>query len=471
MTDSTPREPTPEPTPDQFRPEGVSNWYEDYPFGAVPPGPVPPGGGGAPGAVPGALPPGGAPGVRVRRRGHVRPTVAAVLAAGTLAASAAATHALWPSGGTRAATSSSTLPSGSASGPRSGAPASSTEGDGAPTDVSSIAAKVDPAVVDINATFGYQGARGAGTGIVLTSDGEILTNNHVIDGATSISVTDVGNGRTYTAKVVGYDATDDVAVLQLAGASGLETASIGDSSAVKVGQAVVAIGNAGGTGGTPTAAGGSVTALNQTITASDALDGTSESLSNLIETNANVQSGDSGGPLVDTAGRVIGMDTAASQGYSLQSAYGAARQGYAIPINQALSIARQIESGQASSTVHIGGTAFLGVLISSSSQSPGSFSYGGYGDYYGGSTEPGGGSGSASGAVVGGVVSGGPAAQAGLSRGDVITSLDGHAVTTSRSLSSMIAGDRPGQRVELSWTDTSGVSHTATVTLQSGPPA
>ncbi len=170
---------------------------------------------------------------------------------------------------------------------------STTEGSGGPSasEVSSIAQKVDPGLVDVNSTFSYQSAEGAGTGIVLTSTGEILTNNHVIDGATSISVTDLGNGKTYTATVVGYDNSQDIAVLQLQGATGLTTADIGNSSSAAVGQAVVGIGNAGGTGGTPSTAGGSLTALNQSITASNDLDGTNEQLSGLLETNADIQAG------------------------------------------------------------------------------------------------------------------------------------------------------------------------------------
>jgi len=127
-------------------------------------------------------------------------------------------------------------------------------------------------------------------------------------------VTDVGNNKTYTASVVGYDRTKDVAVLQLHNASGLTTATLGNSSNASVGEDVVGIGNAGGTGGTPSAVGGTVTALNQSITASDDGDGTSEQLSGLIETNADIQPGDSGGSLVNTSGDVIGMDTAASAG-------------------------------------------------------------------------------------------------------------------------------------------------------------
>ena len=158
---------------------------------------------------------------------------------------------------------------------------------------SQIASRVDPGLVDVTSTLGYEGATAMGTGIVLTSNGEILTNNHVVNGATSVSVTDIGNGKTYKATVVGYDESHDVAVLQLSGASGLTTATTGNSSTVKVGDSVVGLGNAGGTGGTPSVAPGSVTALNQSITASDEGSGSSEQLSGLIETNADIQPGDS----------------------------------------------------------------------------------------------------------------------------------------------------------------------------------
>ena len=254
-----------------------------------------------------------------------------------------------------------------------GSGSSGSSGSSGPSDVNAIASKVDPGLVDINTTLGYQQEQAAGTGIVLSSNGVILTNNHVIDGATSISVTDVGNNKTYTASVVGYDRTKDIAVLQLHNASGLQTATLGNSSNASVGQDVVGIGNAGGTGGTPSAVGGTVTALNQSITASDDGDGTSEQLSGLIETNADIQPGDSGGSLVNTSGEVIGMDTAASAGTSFQyNGDSSGTQGFAIPIDTALSIARAIEAGSGSSTVHIGETAFLGVEINAaSSSSPG----------------------------------------------------------------------------------------------------
>jgi S1-C subfamily serine protease len=358
---------------------------------------------------------------------------------------------------------------------------SSGSGSSGPSDVNSIADKVDPGLVDINTTLGYQQEQAAGTGIVVTSNGEILTNNHVINGATSISVTDVGNKKTYTASVVGYDRSADIAVLQLHNASGLQTADFGNSSGVSVGEDVVGIGNAGGTGGTPSAAGGTVTALNQSITAQDAGDGTSEQLSGLIETNANIQAGDSGGALVNTSGQVVGVDTAASAGYSFQyNGQDQGNQGFAIPINAALSIARQIEAGKGSSTVHIGTTAFLGVEISpnGSTSSPGSSSggndFGPFGGLFGGNTGSTGNTGntgsSASGAAVAGVVTNGPAQEAGLAQGDVITTLGGKTITSADDLTRDMGIYHPGDKVQVGWTDANGQTHTATVQLSSGPP-
>ncbi|MEW2504721.1 MULTISPECIES: trypsin-like peptidase domain-containing protein [unclassified Amycolatopsis] len=189
-------------------------------------------------------------------------------------------------------------------------------------DPNGIATKVDPGLVDVNTELGYQSAAAAGTGIVLTSDGEILTNNHVVEGATSIKVTDIGDGKTYTASVLGYDRSHDIAVIKLNGASGLKTATLGNSSAVAVGDAVVGIGNAGGAGGTPAVAAGKVTALNQSITASDESASSSEQLTGLIQVDADIQSGDSGGPLVNANGQVIGVDTAASQGFQFNGGQG-----------------------------------------------------------------------------------------------------------------------------------------------------
>jgi S1-C subfamily serine protease len=316
---------------------------------------------------------------------------------------------------------------------------------------SQIASRVDPGLVDVVATDGLEQATSAGTGIVLTSNGEILTNNHVIEGATSIKVTDIGNGRTYTASIVGYDSTHDVAVIQLQNASGLTVASLGDSSSVQSGDTVVALGNAGGKGGTPSVASGTVTGLDQSITASDELSGVSEQLTGLIETNADIQAGDSGGSLVNSYGQVIGMDTAASSGYSFQSQDGqSAEQAYAIPIDTALSIAKQIEAGTTSATVHIGATAFLGVGFSSQSGFPGT---------------------SGSGATIAEAVSGSPAAKAGLVAGDEITSVGGTSVSSAEDVAHALVKYHPGDTIAVTYTNASGESQTANVTLATGPAA
>lgn len=315
-----------------------------------------------------------------------------------------------------------------------------------------IRSRTNPAVVDVVSTLGYAQAKAAGTGIVLTSSGEILTNNHVIDGATSIKVTDVGNGRVYQAVVVGYDVKDDIAVLQLRHASGLTTATIGNSAAVRVGQSVTGIGNAGGKGGTPSAVAGKITATGRTITASDEDAGRSEQLTGMIESNAKIRPGDSGGPLVDSRGRVIGINTAASSGVQLTSAQSAATRAYAIPINRALSIASAIEAGHATARVHIGATAFLGVEVTG----------------YGSQAMPGA---QYSGVTVAGVVAGSPAARAGLQAGDTITAVGGQAVSSTTGLHDVLAQRHPGNTVSITWLDQAGQSRTATVSLASGPAA
>jgi S1-C subfamily serine protease len=356
---------------------------------------------------------------------------------------------------------------GSGSSGSTGSSGNSSTGAGAPSDIAAIAAKVDPALVDINTNLSYQDEQAAGTGMVLTSDGVILTNNHVIDGATSISVTDVGNGRTYSAKVVGYDRTGDVAVIRLVGASGLRTISTNRSASV--GEAVVGVGNAGGTGGTPSTAGGSITATNQSITASDDGGGNAENLTGLLETDAGIQPGDSGGSLVNASGQVIGMDTAASQGSVYQTS---GTQAYAIPIGTALSIAHKIVAGDASSTIHIGATGFLGVSVQSSSSASGATGNGSFGDgsFGDGSGSSASGSGTA-GATVEGTLANSPAARAGLVEGDVITALNGSTVGSSSDLTNLLEPEHPGDSVQLQWTDQSGQTHTASVTLTSGPPA
>ncbi len=301
----------------------------------------------------------------------------------------------------------------------------------APRDAAAAAAQVGPQIVDIDARLGYQGAIGAGTGIVIDGGGVVLTNNHVVAGATDLTARSIGNGQTYPATVIGYDRQHDIAVLQLAG-GGLPVANIGNSDTVRVGEPVVALGNVGGAGGAPSVEEGRIAALNQTVSASDALTGSTETLNGLIQVDANIRPGDSGGPTVNSANQVIGMNTAASQNYHLGRG-----QGFAIPINEAMAIAGQIRSGASSPTVHIGPTAFLGVGVNDAP----------------------------SGAIVRQVIPTGPAAGAGISPGDVITSINGQPVNSATALTNILDQHHPGDGVDV------GLGGRNTnVTLADGPP-
>jgi S1-C subfamily serine protease len=281
----------------------------------------------------------------------------------------------------------------------------------------------------------------------------VLTNNHVVAGATSIKVRDIGDGRTYTAKVVGYSDSKDVAVLQLSDASALATVSIGNSSTVAAGQRIVAIGNAEGRDGRPSVATGAVISTGNTITAVDDGDGVQEHLQGMIQTDANIEPGDSGGPLVNSSGQIVGMDTAAST--SSSGGYGTTAdqttEAFSIPIDEALSLAHQIEAGKSSTTVHIGPTAFLGVEVDGSGTS---------GNGLGQAT---------SGVEIAGVVPGTAAAKAGLSGGDVITSVGGHEITSDSNLQTVIEEYHPGDKVTIGWSGQAGQGQTTRVTLTTGP--
>ena len=380
----------------------------------------------------------------------------AALAAGLVVSGVALGHATEGSGSIASAfAGGSSASTGSAGTGTSGGTAQGYQpgqSDGSTSATSTTATATQQAgIVTITSVLKYQNAESAGTGMILTSDGEILTNNHVVSGATSITVTVESTGKSYKASVVGTDATDDVAVIQLANASGLTKAKVGDASDVadlSTGDKVTGVGNAGGTG-TLTAASGTVTALNQTITASDETGASSETLDGLIETNAPIISGDSGGPLYDSDGTVVGIDTAASSDSSASAVNGAAvaSTAYAIPITDALSIAKQIESGVGTSSVRIGLPAFLGVGLADSATA------------------------TSGGAQVGSVVSGGPADDAGITAGSTITAVGGTSVSSAAALSAATAAHQPGDRVSVSWTDATGQSHTATVTLATGPAA
>jgi S1-C subfamily serine protease len=349
--------------------------------------------------------------------------------------------------GSNSSGSGSNNAGGSANG--GGSAAGGSTSSGTATDAQSVG------VVDIVTTLGYQNAQAAGTGTIITSNGEILTNNHVVEGATKITVTVVSTGKSYSASVVGTSPTQDIAVIQLSNASGLKTASYGSSAGVKVGDSVTGVGNAGGTGGTPSSATGTVTALNQTITATDETGANAETLTGMIEINAPIEAGDSGGPLYNAAGKIIAMDTAAQT----NARTGATVSADAIPIDTALSIAKQIESGKATDTIHIGYPSFLGVQIASAQTN-----FGRNGRNQNGSSAASG----VSGALVGGVVTATPAAQAGIVAGDVITAIGSTAVTDRSSLSVALAPYRPGDKTTVTWTDSNGQTHSASVTLIEG---
>ena len=301
-----------------------------------------------------------------------------------------------------------------------------------PQDALAAVSQVGPTIVDVDAQLSYQSAVGAGTGIVI-GPSTVLTNNHVVAGATNLTVRSIGNGQTFPATVIGFDRNHDIAVMQLAG-GGLQPANIGNSDTVTVGEPIVSMGNAGGAGGTPSAVEGRVVGLNQTVSASDALTGSTETLNGLIQVDAGIRPGDSGGPTVNTANQVIGLNTAATENFHLGRG-----QGFAIPINEAMAIARQIQGGGGSPTVHIGPTAFLGVGVN---------------DAAGGA-----------GAVVRQVIPTGPAAGAGFAPGDVITSINGQPVNSATALTNILDQHHPGESVMVGLGD-----RTANVTLGDGPP-
>jgi S1-C subfamily serine protease len=318
-----------------------------------------------------------------------------------------------------------------------------------------IAAAVMPGVVDVNtfARSSYTGAAsrseplGAGTGMILTSSGEVLTNNHVIAGATSIRVTIASSGDTYSATVVGADPTADVALIQLEGASGLTPVTLGDSSDLRVGEQLVAMGNAFGRGGTPAISSGTVSALDQTITAGGGISG-QERLRGVIRMDATISPGESGGPLVDASGQVVGMITAGqrNEGSTIS------RTSFAITADAASSIVSAIRSGQASSTIVLGPRGFLGVQVSDLSARTASQV----------------GLQISLGALVVEVVPGTPADKAGISQYAAIVAIDGQKVSSASSLGSALFAKKPGDIVRVKWTDVNG-THVSRVTLIEGP--
>ncbi len=353
--------------------------------------------------------------------------------------------------------------------------------------------KVEQGIVIINTTLQYRSERAAGTGMMINADsGLVLTNNHVIENSTKITATVAATGQNFQAKVVGYDVTGDIALIQLQHPSGLHQVPVGDSGKVKTGDVVTALGNADGRSEIVPAT-GHITGVNRTITASDQGGAVqSETLHGMLQTDAGIVSGDSGGPLVNAAGQVIGMDTA---GNDVRFPDQQTPAGFAIPINTALSVAREIAGGHASSTISIGYPPFIGIYIGqgtssdpqqqAAAQQQQNNGIGGFG----GNGFGGDGSGSqscytndsnlpvpstiapvSSGTLVVGTICNSPAADAGVAAGSVITSVNGQAVGAPQSLHAQIAKYRPGNTVSLTWVTPSGQHKTASVILTQGPP-
>lgn len=320
-----------------------------------------------------------------------------------------------------------------------------------PTEVEALATKVTPILVDVEIENGNLLIGGAGTGIVLNAAGEVLTNNHVINGATAVAVVTKSNGRRYPATVLGYDRNRDVALLKIRNPRRLSTAAIGDSTAVRIGEPILGIGNAGGMGGKPTQAPGKVTALNRSINTSDELTGRTEQLRRLIEVAARIVPGHSGGPLVNEAGQVIGVNTAASVNFKTSIPNGV---GFAIPINEAMEIVRVIRTGRSTDQVHVGPTGVLGIAVSGPALR------------VNGTIAPG----VKPGAEVTLVGFDSPAEDIGLVKGDTIIGLDGTPVDSPTRLTAIVGRHGPGARLPMEWVTATGQRRTASVTLVEGAP-
>ncbi len=316
-----------------------------------------------------------------------------------------------------------------------------------PLDPAALSARIVPTIVTITATTGPLTT--AGTGIVLSPDGLILTNNHVVDGARDVDAVAMATGAEYDTEILGYDRFRDVAVLRLVGADGLPVAPLGQSADLRLRDSVTAIGNAEG-GGVPLSAPGFITGTDESVVARNSTDGTRNRLTGMIEVDADIRPGDSGGPLVDAFGQVVGINTAGNTGMRpdpTEATTGIAVpiESYALPIDDAVAIADQIRSGRGTATVHVGPTALLGVAVTDVGQSQ-------------------------DGAKVVAVGVASPADQVGIVRGDIIVSWDGRPVRSQTDLTVEMNTRKPGDRVDIGWLDQSGQRRTETLVLAEGTP-
>ena len=286
----------------------------------------------------------------------------------------------------------------------------------APLSVKGILAKVSPSVVAIEVRL--RNGSAAGTGVIISADGLVLTNAHVVNGAAAMAVK-FADGTTSDAELVGAAASRDVALVKIRGASGLTPATLGSSAALSVGDDVIAIGNALDLGAAPSVTRGIVSAKDRSLDTGENL------LANLIQTDAAINHGNSGGPLVNMAGEVVGINTAGIEN--------ASNLGFAIEIDAIKPVIDQIRAG----TNAAAQVAYLGVqtLNADELDSQTAAQYG---------VTP-----VTPGAVVVSVVAGSPASQAGLRVGDVIQKLDGKAVTSKDGVRTAIAAHKPGDAMAI----------------------
>jgi S1-C subfamily serine protease len=374
---------------------------------------------------------------------RVMPIVAAILLLVASALLGFGTRDGWFAGGPSAPSGAGVLS------PDSSATATVDDSSGTGVDTGAIAANVAPAIVNI-VSITDQGV-GAGTGMIISSNGLVLTNHHVISGARELHLEVEANGENHDAHVVGYAIDDDVALVQIEGVSGLST--IAPQRDVLVDDGVLVLGNAGGHGGEPKVSEGHVVALGEQITATDQTGQSAERLEDMIRIAAPVQPGQSGGAVVNADGQVVGMTTAAATNGRFRLGFGdAADEAYAIPIARALSVVDEIQGGESTDSVHVGPRAILGVEIQ-------------------GQLFPPSGPGSETGGVtVSGVTADGPADGAGLTEGSTIIGIGGTPVATADDITRAMNRLEPDDRVEVTWLDPSGERTSATVRLAEGPP-
>ncbi len=298
------------------------------------------------------------------------------------------------------------------------------------TSIPALVDRVSPSVVSVTVNSAQE--EDEGSGMIVSSDGLVVTNNHVIAAALqggTITVTRTGTTAVLPAKLVGTDPSADVALLQIEGVSGLPTVTFGNSKSLVVGDAVVAIGNALGLSATtPTVTQGIVSALGRTVTAGDSTSTSTETLNNMIQTDAAINPGNSGGPLLDSSGRVIGMNTAVAG--TTSDGTNAQNIGFAIPSARVLSLIPSLLKG---GSEHARKGGYLGVYIETNSRSLAA--------QYNLSTT--------TGAVVVEIQQGLPAANAGIQQGDVIVSIGSTQIKTAAQVSAVMAKSNPGEVVQV----------------------